>query len=166
MAGTKLDVGGLASVAARRRDASSDSGGDVSEVVVPMPVTSLDKVWPLLVKMTLALAAAVVVGVNLTVTVAVAPVPTRVYGLPESILKGAGTKAVPVKVALLVLWTVKVRVAELPMVTLPKLTVPVGIMPVSPCTTAPATSARATALATAEHALSLPLASTAVTEML
>jgi len=130
-----------------------------------MPVTSLDQVWPLLAKMTLALAAAVVVGVNRTVTVAIASGPPRVNGLPESILKGAGTEAVPVEVPLLILRTVKVRVAELPMVTLPKLTVPVGVMPVPPCARA-ATSAFATALATAEHALSLPSASTAVTEML
>ena len=50
-----------------------------------------------------------------------------------------------------------VWVAELPMVTLPNGTVVVG---------ATAMSTRATPLATAEHALSLPLVSTAVTATL
>jgi hypothetical protein len=108
-------------------------------------------------KLTLLLAATVLVGVNLTMTIAVAPVPTRVKGLPESMLKGGGTNAEPAMVPLLILLTVKVRMAELPIMTLPKLTVPVG---------ATADSPRATALATAEHALSFPPLSTAVTETL
>jgi len=136
-------------------DVAGGSGGFVSAAVVPMPVTSRDCVSPFAVKLTLVLAAAVLVGVNRTVTAAVAPVPRSVKGLPESMLKGAGTEAVPVVVPVWVLCTVKVRVAELPMVTVPKLTGPVGA-------TSELTSA--TALATAEHALSFPSVSTAVTE--
>jgi hypothetical protein len=62
---------------------------------VPVPVTSRVCISPFTVKLMLVLAAAVLVGVNRTVTVAVAPVPSRVKGLPESTLKGAGTEAVP-----------------------------------------------------------------------
>jgi len=68
-----------------------------------VPVTSRDCISPFAVKLTLVLAAAVIVGVNRTVTVAVAPVPTSVKGLPESMLKGAGTEAVPVVVPVPVL---------------------------------------------------------------
>ena len=64
----------------------------------PVPVTSRDSVSPSAVKLTLVLAAAVLVGVNRTVTVAVAPLPTRVKGLPETMLNGAPTEAVPVTV--------------------------------------------------------------------
>jgi len=78
-----------------------------------------------------------------------------VKGLPESMLKGAGTEAVPVMVPVPVLRTVKVRVAELPMATMPKLTGPEGVTAESPS---------ATALATAEHSLSFPSLSTVVTE--
>ena len=65
-------------------------------VDTPVPVTSREIVSPSAVKLTFVLAATVVVGVNRTVTVAVAPVPARVNGLPETIVKGAGTEAVPV----------------------------------------------------------------------
>ena len=51
----------------------------------------------------------------------------------------------------------KVWVAELPMLTLPKFTVVAGVTPISTW---------ATALAVAEHALSLPAVSTAVTATL
>jgi hypothetical protein len=119
----------------------------------PVPVTSRDSVSPSAVKLTLALAAVVLVGVNCTVTVAVAPVPTSVNGLPETMLKGAATDAVPVIVPLRVLCTVNVCVAELPTLTLPKFTVPVGVTAISTC---------ATALAPAEQLLSLPIVSTAV----
>ena len=67
-------------------------------VDTPVPVTSRDIVSPSAVKLTLVLVVVVLVGVNRTVTVAVAPVPTRVKGLPEAMLKGAGTEAVPVTV--------------------------------------------------------------------
>src|SRR4029453_10710795 len=90
-----------------------------------MPPPSRDCVSPFPVNVTLVLATAVLFGVNRTVTAAVAPVPS-VKGLPESMLKGAGTEAVPAMVPVPVLRTVKVRVAELPMVTMPKLTGPGG----------------------------------------
>jgi hypothetical protein len=123
----------------------------------PVPVTSRDTVSPSAVKAAFVLASAVPVGVKRTVTLAVAPLPMRVKGLPETMLNGAGTEAVPVTVPVRVLCTVKVWVAELPMLTLPKFTVPVGVT---------ATSTAATALATAEQALSLPLISIAVTATL
>ncbi len=72
-------------------------------------------------------------------------------------LKGAGTEAVPVTVRLRVLVIVKVWSAELPMLTLPKFSVVVG---------ATVMSTTATALATGEHALSLPARSTPVTATL
>jgi len=125
----------------------------VEAVDTPVPVASRDSESPSAVKLTLVLAVVVPVGVNCTVTVAVAPVPMRVKGLPETMLKGADTEAVPVTVPVRVLWTVKVWVAELPMLTLPKFTVAVGVT---------AISTLATALAGAEQALSLPLVSSAV----
>jgi len=96
-------------------------------VDTPVPVTRRDCVSPSAVKLTLVLAAVVLVGVNRTVTVAVAPDPTSVKGLPETMLNGAPTEAVPVMVPVRVLWTVNVCVAELPMLTLPNGTVPVGV---------------------------------------
>ena len=119
----------------------------------PVPVTSLDNVSPSAVKLTLALAAVVLVGVNVTVMVAVAPELVSVNGLPETMLKGAATDAVPVIVPPRVLCTVNVCVAELPILTVPKFTVVVGVAAMSTC---------ATALATPEHVLSLPLVSIAV----
>jgi hypothetical protein len=75
----------------------------VVPVDTPVPVTRRDSVSPSAVKLTLVLAAVVLVGVNRTVIVAVAPVPTRVKGLPETMLNGAPTEAVPVMVPLRVL---------------------------------------------------------------
>jgi hypothetical protein len=131
----------------------------VEDVVVatPVPVASRESVSPSAVKLTLVLAAAVLVGVKRTVTVWVAPVPVRVKGLPETMLNGAATEAVPVTVPVRVPWIVKVCVAELPIVTLPKLTVVVGVTVKPAC---------ATALAAGEHALSMPPVSTAVTDTL
>src|SRR5262245_31053863 len=123
----------------------------------PVPVTSRETVSPSAVMLTLALAAAVLVGVKRTVTVAVAPLPTRVNGLPETMLNGAGTDAVPVTVLVRVLVTVKVWVAEVPTLMLPKFTVVVG---------ATVIPTWATALATAEHALSVPPVSSALTATL
>ena len=123
----------------------------------PVPVTSLDNVSPSAVKLTLALAAVVLVGVNFTVMVAVAPALVSVNGLPETMLNGAATDAVPVIVPPRVLCTVNVCVAELPMLTVPKFTVLVGVAVMSTC---------ATALAAPEQALSLPPVSTAVTATL
>src|SRR5262249_15136348 len=123
----------------------------------PVPVTRRDTVSPSAVKLTLVLATAVLVGVKRTVTVAVAPEPTRVKGLPETMLKGAETEAVPVTVPVRVLVTVRVCVAEEPTLTLPKLTVALG---------ATVISTWATALARGEQELSLPTVSIAVTAML
>jgi hypothetical protein len=130
---------------------------NVEPVDVPVPVTSRDCISPSAVKLMLVLAAVVLVGVNRTVTVAVAPDPTSVKGLPETMVNGAPTEAVPVTVPPRVLWTVIVWVAELPMLTLPNATVPEGVTAKSNC---------ATPLAMAEHALSLPVVSTAVTATL
>src|SRR6266850_2369084 len=72
-------------------------------VETPMPVTSRESVSPSAVRLTFVLAVAAVVGANRTVTAWVAPSPTRVNGLPDTMLKGAGTDAVPVTVPLRVL---------------------------------------------------------------
>ena len=80
---------------------------DVDVVDTPVPVTSGERVSPSAEKLTLVLASAVVVGAKRTVTVWVAPAPTRVKGLPETMLKGAETEAVPVTVPPRVFWTVK-----------------------------------------------------------
>ena len=80
----------------------------VEVVETPVPLTTRESVSPSAVKLMLVLASAVVVGVKRTVTVAVAPVPTRVKGLPETMVKGAGAEAAPVIVPERVLWTVKV----------------------------------------------------------
>ena len=128
----------------------------VELVPTPVPVTSRETVSPSAVKVTLALACAALVGVKRTVTVWV-PVPTRVNGLPETMLNGAEAEAVPVTVPARAPCNVKVCVAELPIVTLPKLTLVVGVTAKSTC---------ATALAAGEHALSIPPVSTAVTDTL
>jgi len=75
----------------------------VPPVDTPVPVTRRDTVSPSAVKLTFVLAAVVLVGANRTVTVAVAPDPTRVKGLPETMLNGAPTEAAPVIVPLRVL---------------------------------------------------------------
>ena len=72
-------------------------------------------------------------------------------------LKGADTEAAPVTVPVRVLVTVKVWVAEVPMVTLPKFTVAVGVAVMSTWVTA---------LATLEHALFLLPVFSAVIAML
>jgi len=80
----------------------------VDVVDTPVPVTSREIVSPSAVKVRLVLASAVVVGVKRTVTVWGVPVPTSVKGLPETMLNGAETEAVPVTVPVRVPWTVKV----------------------------------------------------------
>jgi len=80
---------------------------DVDVVDTPVPVTSDERVSPSAAKLTLVLASTLVVGAKRTVTVWVAPAPTRVKGLPETMLKGAETEAVPVTVPPRVFWTVK-----------------------------------------------------------
>ena len=67
-------------------------------VVPPVPVTNRVSVSPSALKLTFVLDSTALIGVKRTVTVAVAPVPTRVNGLPETMVNGAGTEAVPVMV--------------------------------------------------------------------
>jgi hypothetical protein len=122
-----------------------------------MPVITRETTSPSAEKLRFVLAVAVVVGVNRTVTVCVAPFAVSVKGLPETMLNGAATDAVPVTVPLRVLCTVNVCVAKLPTFTFPKFTLPVGVTEKSIC---------AVALATTEHALWLPVASTAATATL
>ena len=120
----------------------------------PMPDTTRETVSPLEVKVTFAVAVAVVVGVKRTVTVWVVFIPTTVNGLPDTMLNGAGTDAVPDTVPPTAFCTVKVWFAVLPRFTLPKFIVPVGLTE---------NVIRVAALVTGEHALSIPPESTAVT---
>jgi hypothetical protein len=130
----------------------------VDVVPTPVPVTRRDTVSPsAVVKLTFVLDMVLLVGANRTVMVAVAPLPTRVKGLPDMIVKGAPTEAEPVTVPERMFWIVSVWVAKLPTLTLPKPTLPVGVTD---------TLGWATALAGGEHVLSMPSASTAVTETL
>ena len=87
----------------------------------------------------------------------VAPAAASVNGLPETILNGAATDTAPESVPPPVFVSVKVRSAKVPSATVPKVTVPVGLTEKSD---------RAMALATLEHALWLPLVSTAITAAL
>ena len=119
----------------------------------PVPETPRESVSPLETKVTFPVAVAVVVGVKRTVTVWVVFSPTTVKGLPDTMLKGAETDAVPDTVPPTVFCTVKARSATLPRFTLPKFVVLVGLTENVP---------RAAALATDEQALSIPPASTAV----
>ena len=82
--------------------------GGVVSMAMPVPLAFREKVSPSAVKLTFVVAVAGVVGVKRTVTVWVAPTPTRVKGLPETMLKGAEVDAVPETVPLRVLCTVKV----------------------------------------------------------
>jgi len=75
-------------------------------VETPVPVTSRWSVSPSAVKLTLVLESAVLVGVKRTITLLVAPA-ARVKGLPEKMLNGAETEAVPVTGLARVFWTVK-----------------------------------------------------------
>jgi hypothetical protein len=122
--------------------------------VVPEPVTTRLTVTPLATKLTVALTVAIVAGVKRTVTACGAPVPEGVNGLPETIVNGGATTAVPDMVPPDALETVNVRSVELPRLTLPKLTAPLGLT---------SNSARAAALAVVEQRLSFPLVSIAVT---
>jgi hypothetical protein len=119
----------------------------------PLPDAIRETVSPFDAKVTFAVEVAVVVGLKRTVTVWVVFSPTTVKGLPDTMLNGAGTDAVPDTVPPTVFCTVTVWSAKLPRFTVPKFTVPVGLT---------AKVARATALATDEQALSMPPASTAV----
>jgi len=91
-------------------------GLEVGEVTVsvggvasaPVPVTIRERVSPSAVKLAFVVAVAGVVGVKRTVTVWVVPRPTRLNGLPETMLKGAEAAAVPETVPPTVFCTVKV----------------------------------------------------------
>jgi hypothetical protein len=120
---------------------------------VPVPDTPREIGSPSAVKVTFAVEVAAVVGLKRTVTVWVAFSPTRLNGLPDTMLKGAGTDAVPDTVPPTVFCTVKVWFATAPRFTLPKFTVPVGLT---------AKVIRAGAFETDEQALSMPPESTAV----
>jgi len=120
----------------------------------PLPDATRETVSPLEVKVTFAVAVAVVVGVKRTVTVWVVFIPATVNELPDTMLKGAGTDAVPDTVPPTVFCTVKVWSAMLPRFTLPKFIVLVGLTE---------NVTRAAALVTGEQGLSLPPESTAVT---
>jgi hypothetical protein len=120
--------------------------------VVPEPVTTRLTVTPLATKLTVVLTVPVVAGVKRTVTVALAP--ESVNGLPEKIVNGGATTAVPDTVPPDGLEIVNVRSVELPRLTLPKLTAPLGLT---------SNSARAAALRVVEQGLSFPPVSIAVT---
>ena len=84
----------------------------------PMPVAIRETVSPLDEKVTLAVAVAAVVGLKRTVTVWGTPATEN--GLPDTMLKGAGTVTVPDTVPPTRFWIVNVWSAELPRATLPK----------------------------------------------
>jgi len=121
---------------------------------VPVPDAVCEIVSPSAVMTTFAVAVATVVGLKRTVTVWVAFKPTRLNGLPETTLKGAGTDTVPETVPPTMFCTVKVLSANAPKATPPKFMRPPGLT---------TKLLRAAAAAAVEHALSLPLRSTAVT---
>jgi hypothetical protein len=121
-----------------------------------LPVAIREMVPPFAVKFTLLAVVRGRNGLKRTVTVCVAPAPTRVNGLPETMLKGVEADAAPETVPPAVFCTVKVRSAKVPKITVPKFTIPVGFT---------ANSNRATALPRGPaQALSPPLMFTAVTE--
>ncbi len=61
----------------------------------PVPLAIREMISPSAAKLTFAEAVADVVGVKRTVTAWVAPSPTRLNGLPETMLKGAEVDTVP-----------------------------------------------------------------------
>jgi len=126
----------------------------VKAPAAPLPDTIREMVSPSAATVTFAVAVAVVVGLKRTVTIWVAFSPTRLNGLPATMLKGAGADTVPDTVPPAVFCTVKVRSVKAPRFTLPKFTGPGGVTE---------KLLRATALAVGEQALSLPPESTAVT---
>jgi len=82
---------------------------NVEAVPTPVPVTRRDTVSPSpVVKLTLVLETMLPVGAKRTVMVAVDPLPARVNGLPDTMLKGAPTEAVPVTVPERTFWIVNV----------------------------------------------------------
>src|SRR2546426_7742887 len=123
----------------------------------PIPVTEREMLSPSAVKLTFVVDVTSAVGVKRTVTWVV-PDPAIVNALPDTMVKGAETDAVPETGAVRVVCTVKICSEKLPRVTLPKFVAPVGA-------TESSSAARAVG-GTFEQALSLPLVSTAVTATL
>ena len=73
----------------------------------PVPLAIREMISPSAAKLTFPEAVADVVGVKRTVTARVAPTPTRLNGLPETMLKGAEVDTVPEMVPPPVFDTVK-----------------------------------------------------------
>ena len=126
----------------------SATGATVAE-----PFTAREMMSPLALKFTLAANVPATSGVNRTVTIRLAPA-DRENEPPDKIVNGAPTLTPTEMLAVLVFCTVNAASAVLPAGMLPKLVVVVGVT---------LKSARATPLAEAEHPLSLPTRSTAVT---
>jgi hypothetical protein len=128
---------------------------DSVALVVPVvePLTPREMESPPALKVTLPAKVPAVVGRNRTVTVWLAPGASE-KDAPETMLNGAATLADPDRLTPPVFCTVKVRSAVPPTGTVPKLVAVEGVTVKSGC---------ATVLAALEHALSLPLVSTAVT---
>ena len=118
------------------------AGTVVSDVPTPMPVTTRETVLPLAVKLTPVLTVVVVAGAKRTVTAWVALAPVRVNGLPDTMVNGAPTDALPESVPPAEFVTVKTLSAKLSRFTLPKFTVAVGLT---------VNSVRATALTMSEQ---------------
>jgi hypothetical protein len=133
------------------------SGGadDPPEDPVADPLTPRDTVSPWAVKFTFVAKLPTPVGRKRTTTVRLAPA-AREKDPPETMLNGDPTLAPPEMVDPLVFCTVNVRSTLPPEGTLPNVTVLEGDTLSPPC---------ATPLTVAEHALSLPLRSTAETRM-
>src|SRR2546428_11840553 len=98
---------------------------------MPVPVRIRETVSPSALALRFTVAVADVIGVKRTVTAWVAPSPTRLNGLPETMLKGAEVDTVPDTVPPPVFDTAKTRSTKPPKLTAPKFTVPVGLTPKS-----------------------------------
>jgi len=146
-----IPAGELVTVPEPEPALASDSVAVVAPV--PDPVTEREMVSPPAVTFTFPAKVPALVGRKRTVTVWLAPAASE-NEPPDTMLYGAPMLAVPERLAGLVFCTVKVRSAELPSATLPNVVVLAGVTLKSGC---------ATPLAAAEHALSLPAVSTAVT---
>jgi hypothetical protein len=128
-------------------------GFALAALPVPDPRSPREIVSPPAAKFTLLATVLLVVGRKRTVRVWLLPA-ASVNELPDRMLYGAATLAVPDRLVGLVLCSVKVRSAVLPTVTLPKLMVVEGLT---------VKSGWARPLADVVHALSFPEVSTAVT---
>ena len=127
-----------------------EAGGAGSDPVAE-PLTARETVSPWAVKFTFEAKLPRARGRNRTTTDVLAPA-ARVKDAPDTMLNGEPTLAPPDTLAPLVFWTVNVRSRSAPRRRLPKFTAPVGDTLRAPL---------ATPLAVGEHALWLPLRSTA-----